>query len=106
MFTIIFIVSLMHIVIYLCYPDTTIFGLGYLFASSILWIAFIGVINSSVRSFKDYTRNFISFLVYFIILYVTMSYYPQSDGKSVLDKIAEGKYPVSILSLGELKDLG
>jgi hypothetical protein len=93
MFTIVVVVGLTHIIVYLSYPDTTAFGLGYLLASNLLWICFFMLLNFSIRNLKEFTQYLIRFITYFIMLFITLSYYPQIDGKSVYDKIIDGKYP-------------
>jgi hypothetical protein len=93
MLVIIIFVVFTHILIYFSYPDTTLFGFAYLFASNLLWIGFFGFLNISIRNLNYFTRSFLKFFFYFIMLYITIIFYPQRDGKSVFDKIADGKYP-------------
>jgi len=106
MLSIILVVLLTHIVIYFSYPDTTMFGLGYLFASNLVWIGFFMTVNIAIRNLSKDLKSVIKFIIYFIMLYITMNYYPQIDRKSVFDKIANGIYPDKYSILRGLKRFG
>lgn len=88
--------ALLHLVFFVCYPETGQFGNYYLAISLLLWAVFIMFINTSTKLVTLFSGaaglviNLAAFGLMALALAATM---PQDDKASVLEKIKGGKYP-------------
>ncbi|MEI7482838.1 MAG: hypothetical protein WCK75_10885 [Elusimicrobiota bacterium] len=88
--------ALLHLMVFICYPETGPKGRLYLIISMLAWSVFLMFISANFRFFKIISGaagilfNLALFALMFAAIAFTM---PQSDRISVLEKIQNGRLP-------------
>lgn len=89
-------VALVHLALFVAYPETGPYGNYYLAVSLLVWSVFIIFVNSSARLVRfvsgaaGFIINLASFGLMTTAIAATM---PQRDGTSVLKKVEARRYP-------------
>jgi hypothetical protein len=87
---------LLHIVLFLGYPETGPYGLYYLAGSILLWSGFVMFMNLNlklVRFFSGALSLVLNAAVFAAMAAAVVFTMPQHDRVPVYEKIQEGRYP-------------
>lgn len=99
-------IILFHILVYITYPETTIFGIGYLIMSTFISI-FVYYSLKNLFRLTNHKNLIVMRIIFFTILAIfTFHYYPQRDKISVFQKLAQGRYPNRLTIYKSLKRFG
>lgn len=102
---IIIITTLIHILPLILYPSTTFLGFIYLFVSNILWISFLLILNAHLANIKLQNKYIILITIYFLTILSIISFYPQKDSKTIIQKLIDKKYPTRLTIYQGFKQL-
>lgn len=95
-----------HLIIFVCYPETTPLGPSYLFISIIISSIFYYLTRPLFRkTSKSFSVN-TKFIMWLLLIFFTLINYPQNDNKSVLSKILDGNFPRKIDIYRGFKKIG
>lgn len=90
----IILIIIIHLTIFVLYPDTGKNGHNYLYASIGIW-SFLAIYTSiNLKLFNVFPISIITnILFYILMIFVLLITVPQEDKKSILVKIKKGIYP-------------
>ncbi len=97
---------ILHLGVFVCYPDTGKMGFLFLIFSSMLWTACFIFLTTMLPSLRRSTVMFLNTAALLASLLSTLFFIPQEDGGSVFDKLALGIYPAKATVYRGLLRLG
>ena len=88
--------ALLHLIFFLCYPETGPNGSLYLMVSMLAWSGFLIVISANLRFIKFISGmvGLLFNLAFFALMLAAIAFtMPQRDRVPVLEKIQKGQFP-------------
>ena len=88
--------ALVHLAVFVSYPETGPLGSFFLFMSIIIWTALYGFSSMVLTTLKRSTLLFIYTIILMVSILSGVVFLPQADNVSVFDKVALGHYPAKL----------
>ncbi len=87
------IAAVLHLAVFVSYPQSGRFGFPFLYISVILWSSFAIFINRSVTRAGAFWKAALAVGFTLMCAFSALSFLPQKDGISALHKFTWGEYP-------------
>lgn len=100
------VIIIIHIAVFVSYPDTTPLGPTYLFISMIISSIFYYLLKPLLKKQTPSVQFYLNFALLIILILFTVINYPQSDSKSVIYKIYTANLPNRLTIYRGFKKLG
>jgi hypothetical protein len=92
-FTLIFLAALLNLGALVCYPDTGGMGYTFVYVSVLLWSALAILVSRFTRNSDAAWKAALLLLYVLGCAFSALSFLPQKDGNSALNKVWAGRYP-------------
>ncbi len=89
----ILIAAVLHLGVFISYPQSGRFGFIFLYISILLWASFAIFINRAVNHYGMAWKAAITVGFTLMCAFSALSFLPQKDGISALQKFTSGNYP-------------
>ena len=92
----ILLVALLHLAVFLCYPETGPYGNLFLIISTLAWSVILVVMNANLKFIKllSGAAGLLFNLAFFAVMLLAIAFImPQRDGVSVREKIRKRQFP-------------
>lgn len=84
---------LVNLAVFVSYPMSGTMGFTFLYLSAVVWTAFAILIGNAVARFSLWPKLVLVLIFSMACAFSGLSFLPQADKVTALNKFADGKYP-------------